>query len=66
MSDIKQCDRCGQYYIPFREDPHYVIFKRPMTFGKGALDLCAHCQEDLEEFVESGERIKKTIHGGNQ
>ena len=50
MSSAKKCDICG---ILYERDyvPDLQVHKYCHGYGYSILDICDHCQKQLEEFV---------------
>lgn len=62
--DVKKCDRCGEYYVPFREysflafnDPTGITFifddtqeQKRVSIEK--YDLCPECIKEIKNFLK--------------
>ena len=62
MADAKRCDICENYYMPPRllsVATGYSLLNLGFSLGPATLDLCPHCGEKLNEFVDSMKREYK-------
>lgn len=51
MANAKLCDRCNRLYVsPITPDVRINKYVHP--YGDSWVDLCPHCQEQLEKWLD--------------